>query len=232
MRLYRACTINDRDKATGDYIISSASTNILGPQQKLEEITAHELNPKTGRKIWFSFSTSISHVKLFQSQNPEHMKICFFDFDLENPGRLASHIVDYFPMYLRDYVLCFIANHEEILRQDNIYTAGTNSTRNLFSFLNPGRRSITSLAYSLREVVVQCQDLKLTPLEEVDLIVDGESPERDMCLEFMRQIKRPCETNIKILRGLIEKEFVRTKVKSPYLRDRVNGEEWYKYAAE
>lgn len=222
IRLYRSCTVRDKKN---NYCLSSKSIDPLTNRQALEEIVSHELNASTGRGVFYSFSPDLTLVRAYHTRNPENIQICYVDVDLSN---VQSSIKSLYPIYLRDYLMCLIANSSEVLSSGMALDPATKRAHSILGILNTSQRTVSGWAFSMREIVLQCDHLQLQLYKGCDNIAQDEM-KVDAALKSYC-IKIPDTDNINRFRHIIETSFKTANLKRKYILERVNGSEWYETA--
>lgn len=220
IRLYRCIT--SRDKENG-YRLTSKTLEVLTNTRAMEEIVSHELNATTGRGIYYSFSPCFELVKAYSERNPDNAGICYIDI---NPTSLDPAIKRLDPVYLRDYLLCLIASSPEILNSGELENPSTMRVHSIAGLLNVSQRSVAAWAYSMREVMLQCDNLKLNPciLDEEKISQDAEEIDKILMTHFA---PLPDEKSIAKLREILVNSFHQAGLKRNWLLERVHSDSWF-----
>ncbi len=223
LSLIRVCTQRDKDRG---YVLESANKEKLSGKQALQEMISHELNASTGRGVFYSFTFDIKLAKEYKLRNPDNTEICYIQIDLAN---LSTEIRGIYPIYSRDYMMSLICSTPEVLHEKKIQNPATGRYHSILGILNSSQRTVSGWANSMREIVVQCDHLKLEVVDENSFVQQDEAVVNRIISRFL--FPKVSEKNVKKLREIIECEYKSSGCKRRYLLDRVNGNEWIKDAS-
>ena len=218
IRLYRSCT--ERDERN-NYCLTSKRSDPLTNNETLGEIISHVLKSSRQRGVFFSFSPDIERVKKYHNRKQRKTKIAYIDLDLSN---MPSGIKCLHPIFLREYLMCLIANSPEILKSETIVDPATHCRHTIVGVLNYSQRTVAGWAYCMREVVIQCDHLQLNIYDEKEDFSQDKNVD-DALKNYC--IRKPDLKNIKKLRQIIEKTFSCTKLKRKCILDKANSSDWY-----
>ncbi len=220
--LIRVCT--ERDKKNG-YILNSTNKEILSSEQALQEMLSHELNAKTERGIFYSFTYDVELAKRYKLRNPENTELCCVRIDLAN---LPAGIRSIHPIFSREYIMSLICLSPEILCNGKIQNPATGREHSILGILNSSQRTVCSWAHSMGEIVVQCDNLELEIWNEENCIRQEENVVNRIIRKYL--FPQVSEASVKMLRGIMESQFKRAGCICRQLIDRVNDDEWAKLA--
>lgn len=158
IRLYRACTQLDKNN---DFILHSKIIDKLEQYETLQEIISHELNSKTARGVYYSFTTNIEKAEYYLNQNGS-IEIRYIDFDPEN---LPKTIISMHPIGDRAYLIGLIASCNLAMSNKMVINPANKNEHSLIGILNYSQRTVASWASSMDEVVLQVHGLQLKKLE-------------------------------------------------------------------
>ena len=223
VRLYRNCTIRDKQN---NYLLSSINKNSLTNDEVLAEYVSHELDATTARGVFYSFSTDLQLVKDYKLRNPENADICYIDVDLD---AVDKSILGLYPVYLRDYLLCLIANTPIVLNNNAVRNPVTQRKHSLLGIVNVSQRTASSWAYAMREVLVQCDNLRLNLFQDEVVEKTDETEIEKKLLQY--SLREPNSENVERLRKIIKESYERIDLKRTYILDRVLSDEWLKYGS-
>lgn len=220
IRLYRSITARDCDN---DYCLTSMYTEPMTKDRAIEEIVSHVLNASTRRGILYSFSTDLHCVKEYSRRHSENSQICYIDIDFEI---IHPTIVGIYPVYLRDYLMNFIADCPKCLESGMVINPATMRSHSILGIINVSQRTVSGWAHSMREVILQCNQLKLNILTEKEELFrqDESTVEAILRKNFLENLD---QDTIERFRHFIHDSFDTAKLKRTYILDRVNGAAWY-----
>ena len=227
IRLYRCCT--ERDINNG-CCLTSTYTSKLDNKRALEELVSHILDSGTGRGVCYSFTTDIDKAYSYQKKYPEKaLEICYVDIA---PDDLPKEIKGVFPVYLREYVMCLIADAPDIIQSQYIRNPKTGRTHTILGVLNVSQNTVCGWASSMSEVILQCERLQLKRLGDGEAgdsgILRGEE-EIDKAL--MGFCTKPSDNGVRALRRIINAFFKAGGLSRRQILKMVNSDKWFRYAA-
>ena len=79
--LYRVCTQRDKENS---YVLNSSNHYALTNEQALQEIVSHELNARTGRGVFYSFTYDLELARGYKVRNPKNTEIRIIENNIEN----------------------------------------------------------------------------------------------------------------------------------------------------
>ena len=200
---------------------------MLSGREALQEIISHELNASTRRGVFYSFTFDIKLAKEYKLRHPNSTEICYIQIDLAN---LSTGIRGIYPIYSRDYMMSLICSTPEVLHEKKIQNPATGRYHSILGILNSSQRTVSGWANRMREIVIQCDHLKLEVLNENSFV---QQQDEAVVNRLIRRFLFPkvSEKNVKELREIIGCEYKSSGCKRRYLLDRVNGNEWIKDAS-
>lgn len=222
LSLLRVCTQRDKDNK---YVLNSKDKKIMPNEQALQEIISHELDATTGRGVFYSFTTDLELARRYKLRNPENTEICCIDIDLAN---LPAGVKSIFPIYSRDYLMCLMCSTPEVLLEGKVQNPATGREHSFLGILNTSQRTVSGWANSMKEIVIQTDNLQLQVLDESSYIPQDEETVDRIVRKYLFPKVSP--ESVKRFRDIIASEFYKAGCKRRYLLDRVNGEEWAKVA--
>lgn len=222
LSILRACTQRDKDN---EYVINSKNKEIMSNKQALQEMVSHELNSRTGRGIFYSFTTDLELAKGYKLRNPENTEICCVDIDLAN---LPAGVKSIFPIYSRDYLMSLICSTPEVLLNRKIENPATGRAHSFLGILNTSQRTVSGWANSMHEILIQADNLQLHVLDENSFVPQDEETVDRIVRKYLFPQVSP--DSVKRFRDIIASEFYKAGCTRRYLLDRVNSEEWAKVA--
>ena len=222
LTLYRVCTLRDKKR---NYILESLQTEELSNEQLLEELVSHELNATTGRGYFYSFTFDLQLAKEYKRRNPENTEIRQIKIDLAN---LPTQIIGIYPIYSRDYLMSLMASTEEVIKKGFVLNPATGRQHSLLGILNTSQRTVSGWAYSMREIVIQCNGLQLEEIVEDKLDAQDEERVNSMIREYL--FPKVNKDDINTFSNLIKATYVSTGCKQRYLIDRIETGKWVKVA--
>ena len=222
LSLLRVCTQRDKDN---EYVINSKNKEIMSNEQALQEMVSHELNARTGRGVFYSFTTDLELAKAYKRRNPENTEICSVDIDLAN---LPATVKSIFPIDSRDYLMSLICATPEVLQKEKVQNPETGRDHSFLGILNTSQRTVSGWANSMKEIVLQADNLQLHVLDENSFVPQDEATVDRIVRKYL--FPQVSFDNVKKFRDIIESEFNKAGCKRRYRLDRVNGDEWAKVA--
>lgn len=218
IRLYRACSI--RDQMNG-FVLVSKKIEALSNLETMEEIVSHELDPKKARGIMYSFSTRLDLVKDYREKYSNTTDIMYVDIDLNN----RKNIVSIHPTFDRDYLMRKIATSKEILDTGYVKNPATGRKHTVVGIINYSQRTVSGWAYAMREVMMQCNGLRLKHLDDKIVDISSEYTEEKLKKYPLKSIIP--QTNIEKLRKIIQNTYENNDLKRKFLLNHVNSDSWY-----
>ena len=222
LTLYRVCS--ERDHNNG-YILNSFSKEKLSGTKALQEMISHELNASTARNILYSFTFDLSLAKAYKLRNPENAEICRLDVNLAD---MSKSIINIYPVFSRDYLMSLMACIPELLKKGSVINPATLREHSILGILNTSQRSISGWAYGMKEIMLQCDNLKLEVFDEKEYEQQNEETVNRLIREHL--FPKVTIEGIKQLRDIISSEYERCKCKRRYILDRITDVHWAKLA--
>ncbi len=160
IRLYRVPTKLD---LMNNCILTSSNTSSINQENTLAEMLSHELNSTTKRGIFFSFTTRLDTAQDY-AKRKKTQNIYYIDIDLNN---IAPDIVSIHPLFSRDFWCIEIARSNQIMSQGFVVNPSTGRKSSILGLINASQRTAASWSHSMYEVMIQCDQLALKPIESI-----------------------------------------------------------------
>lgn len=160
IRLYRVPTEFD---LMNNCILTSNTTSSIDQENTLAEMLSHEFNSTTKRGVFFSFTTRLDVAQDY-AKRKKTQNIYYIDIELNN---IALPIVSIHPLFDRDFWCVEIARSNQIMTQGFVVNPSTDRKSSILALINVSQRTAASWSHSMYEVMIQCKELALKPIESI-----------------------------------------------------------------
>ena len=217
MKIYLFRSVTERDiDAEGRVILSSNLSNIqqkFSDQEIIQESVAHIFYSANKRGVIFSFSTDYDIAKKW-NEDHENKGVFFIELDTE---KVNNHILQLFPAFRRKDWIYKLSKINSKIKMP-IIDPVSNKSRTALALLQPAQRSATSLAQSMREVQIICENLELKKVKEDTSHYYSLTDNINNVDSFFDSLANtPTIEELKAFKEEINKEIRGTKVKNQYL---------------
>lgn len=201
--------------ATSDHICSIA--NGCSEKELISEALSHELSAKTKRRILFSFTFSARFAQDYrklQQKRGIDAEIYYIKIDSEKLPKELKLI----PACTREFWYLYLAKYLYNSPDNYITNPASSRKHSTLAILQPGRRSVSSLAYSSREIMVYTsQELKLNKVDDIKSVDKTQPRQEEIFSELKALLPHVSKKEKLFLNDVIKKLFRESNNKNPYL---------------
>lgn len=217
IRLYRVPTEFD---LMNNCILTSSNTSPIDQENVLAEILSHEFNSTTKRGVFFSFTTRLDVAQDY-AKRKKTQNIYFIDIDL---NYIALPIVSIHPLFDRDFWCVEIARSNQIMTQGFVVNPTTCRESTILGLINASQRTAASWSHSMYEVMIQCKELALKPIESISKSITYTATEDLLKQQFLDLSPQNADQFKMIIRNSFK---TLPNLKRKYILTHITNDTWY-----
>lgn len=217
IRLYRVPSEFD---LINNCILTSNNTSPIGQENALAEMLSHEFNSTTKRRVFFSFTTRLDIAQDYVNRK-KTQNIYYIDIDLNN---IAPAIVSIHPLFNRDFWCVEIARSNQIMTQGFVVNPSTDRKSSILALINASQRTAASWSHSMYEVMIQCKELALKPIESISNSITYTATEDLLKQHFLNVSAQNAVQFEMIIRNSFK---TLPNLKRKYILTHITNDTWY-----